>query len=589
MYLRRCYRVKDGKRHAYWALVESVRTARGPRQRVVAYLGDLEKQAARESEAALRPAAGGGVFQGTLFDEAHRQWVTVDASRMEVIGCKGLGGPFLGLDLMHRLGLMEFFHRVMPGGREDVPWSAMAAVLVLCRLLEPSSELHIAEHAYERSALSDLLGVPADKVNDDRLYRSLDALLPHKEALQAHLKNRLGELFQLDYDLILYDVTSTYFEGLSESNPMARRGYSRDHRPDCKQVCIGLVVSRCGMPLGYELFAGNRSDVTTLQEIVTTMEGRYGKANRIWVVDRGMVSQENIEFLQRDGRRYIVGTPKGLLKQYQRHMLEEGWHRIREELEVKLCPSPDGQEAFILCRSGSRRDKEQAMHRRFAQRIEQGLLDLQAACIRQKQNPVLIAQRLGKLMGRNSRSAGGFATEVMTASDGSAWLNWSKAQDWQDWAALSEGCYLLRSNVTDWKDQELWEAYIQLTEAEGAFRIHKSDLSLRPIWHQKEGRVQAHILVCFLAYVLWKTLAALCRRAGLGDEPRKVLDELAQIQIIDVTVPTRKADGSDGPRLHKRCVSRPTDHQAILLHHLGLHLPSRMRTMDPPNDGSAAM
>jgi hypothetical protein len=586
MYLRRCYRVKDGKRHAYWALVASVRTERGPRQRVVAYLGELDRPAAREASAALRRVAGGGIPEGTLFDEAHPQWVTIDASRMQVSGCKDLGGPLVGLDLMGRLGLMEFFQRIMPAGRQDVPWPAMAAVLVLCRLLHPSSELHIAEHAYERSALADLLGVPADKVNDDRLYRSLDALLPHKEALQIHLKNRLGELFQLDYDLILYDVTSTYFEGQAQGNAMARRGYSRDHRGDCKQVCIGLVVSRCGMPLGFEAFDGNRSDVTTLQEIITTMESRYGKANRIWVVDRGMVSADNLEFLQAQGRRYIVGTPKSLLKQYQGHLLEEHWHAIREELEVKLCPSPDGQEVFILCRSAPRRHKEQAMHQRFAQRIEQGLLDLQAACIRQKQNPILIAQRLGKLMGRNSRSAGGFQTQVMTASDGSAWLNWSKVEDWQDWAALSEGCYILRSNVTDWTDQQLWEAYIQLTEAEGAFRIHKSDLSLRPIWHQKEGRVQAHILVCFLAYVLWKTLGQLCRRAGLGDEPRKVLDDLAQIQVIDVTVPTRRHDGSPGPLLHKRCISRPTDHQAILLHHLGLHLPSRMKTMDPPPTAS---
>jgi hypothetical protein len=408
-------------------------------------------------------------------------------------------------------------------------------------------------------------------------------------ALQAHLKHRLGELFDLDYDLILYDVTSTYFEGQAQANPMARRGYSRDHRGDCKQVCIGLVVSRCGMPLGYEVFPGNRSDVTTLQEIIATMEGRYGRANRIWVVDRGMVSADNMEFLQADGRRYIVGTPKSLLKQYQRQLLADGWHAIREELEVKLCPSPDGQEVFILCRSASRRDKERAMHQRFARRIEQGLLDLQAACIRQKQNPILIAQRLGKLMGKNSRAAGGFATRVLTASDGSAWLDWSPVQDWQDWAVLSEGCYILRSNVTDWTDQQLWEAYIQLTEAEGAFRIHKSDLSLRPVWHQKQDRVEAHILVCFLAYVLWKTLGQLCQRAGLGDEPRKVLAELAQIQVIDVTVPTRRRDGSDGPLLHKRCASQPTDHQAILLHHLGLHLPSRMKIMDPPTAAPQTM
>jgi hypothetical protein len=492
-----------------------------------------------------------------------------------VEACKDLGGAFLGLELMHRLGLMEFFGRVMPVGREEVPWPAMAAVLVLCRLLNPSSELAIAEHHYEQSALADLLGVPAAKVNDDRLYRALDALLPHKDGLQKHLADRLGELFQLDYDLLLYDVTSTYFEGQADGNPQARRGHSRDHRGDCKQVCIGLVVSRGGMPLGDEVFAGNRSDMTTLQEVVATMEGRYGKANRIWVVDRGMVSQDNIEFLQAGNRRYIIGTPKSLLRQFERQLLERDWQTIRPELEVKLCPSPDGREVFILCRSGSRADKEKAMHERFAQRIEQGLLDLQAACIRQKQNPILIAQRLGKLLGKNTRAAGLFKTEIRTASDGSAWLDWSKVQDWQQWASLSEGCYILRSNVTDWNAEELWKAYIQLTEAEGAFRIHKSDLSLRPIWHQKQDRAQAHILVCFLAYVLWKTLGQLCRQAGLGDEPRKVLAELAMIRVIDVVLPTRS-----GVDLRKRCITRPTDHQAILLQRLGLNLPSRMKPMD---------
>jgi transposase len=329
------------------------------------------------------------------------------------------------------------------------------------------------------------------------------------------------------------------------------------------------------MPLGYEVFDGNRTDVTTFQEIIATMEGRYGQARRIWVVDRGMVSQDNIEFLKAGHRRYIIGTPKSLLKQFQRQLLTDDWQKIREELEVKLCPSPDGQEVFILCRSGSRRDKEKAMHERFAKRIEQGLLDLQAACIRQKQTPILIAQRLGKLMGKNTRAAGLFKAEVQAASDGSAWLDWSKVKDWQEWAALSEGCYILRSNVTDWKGEELWKAYIQLTEAEGAFRIHKSDLSLRPIWHQKQDRVQAHILVCFLAYVLWKTLGQLCHRAGLGEESRRVLDELRKIRVVDVVLPTRS-----GMILRKRCITRPTDHQAILLQRLGLHLPSRLEMTD---------
>ena len=382
------------------------------------------------------------------------------------------------------------------------------------------------------------------------------------------LKNRLGELFGLEYDLLLYDVTSTYFEGQAEGNPLARRGYSRDHRPDCKQVCIGLVVSRCGMPLGYEVFAGNRSDVTTLREIVETMERRYGQAERIWVVDRGMVSAENIEFLKQNGRRYIVGTPKSMLKQFERELLAEDWRTIREGLEVKLCPGPEGEETFVLCRSRDRREKEKAMHARFEKRIEEGLMRIEASCQKQRLQPLLVAQRLGRLLGQNSRAAGLFQAEVQTASDGRAVLAWKKIENWREWAVLSEGCYLLRSNVNDWNDEELWKAYIQLTEAENAFRIHKSDLSLRPIWHQKEARVMAHILVCFLAFVLWKTLAKKCQEAGLGDEPRRVFDELGQIELVDVVLPTRK-----GTEIRRRCITEPTDHQAILLARLKLRLP----------------
>jgi hypothetical protein len=572
MFLRPCFRFKNGKRHAYWSLVESVRTDRGPRQRVVAYLGQMDAQA----RLAVEQAADGGSAQRRLDEpDAPPQWVTVDARRVHVDRCLDFGGPWLGRELLRRLDLMEFFHRILPPGQEQIAWSLMAEVLVLCRFCQPSSELYIAEHFYRDTAMSDLLGVPAARVNEQRLYRALDQLLPHKEALEIHLKNRLGELFQLEYDLLLYDVTSTYFEGLAQGNPQARRGYSRDHRGDCKQVCIGLVVSRGGMPLGYEVFAGNRTDVTTVEEIVQTMEGRYGRADRIWVMDRGMVSQDNIQFLQEGGRRYIVGTPKSMLRQFERELPAEDWKSLREGLEVKLCPSPDGGEVFILCRSRDRKAKEQAMHERFERRIEQGLLNLQAACIRLKQNPVVIAQRLGRLLGQNSRSAGLFKTEVQTASDGSAWLNWSRQEAWRDWANLSEGCYLLRSNVTDWSAEELWKAYIQLTEAEAAFRIDKSDLLIRPVWHQKEDRVQAHILVCFLAYVLWKTLGALCHQAGLGDEPRRVLDELGKIRVVDVVMPT-----NSGTTIRKRCITRPTDHQAILLQRLGLHLPSRLALTD---------
>ena len=446
----------------------------------------------------------------------------------------------------------------------------MALVLVLCRLCNPSSELHIAEHFYAQSVLAELLGVPAEKVNEQRLYRALDALLPHKEALEVFLKERLGELFGLEYDLLLYDVTSTYFEGEAKGNPLAERGYSRDHRPDCKQVCIGLVVSRCGMPLGYEVFAGNRTDVTTVEEIVETMERRYGRADRIWVMDRGMVSKENIAFLQHGKRQYIVGTPKSMLKRFERELPGEDWHTIRDGLEVKLCPTPDGEETFVLCRSRDRREKEKAMHNRFEQRIEEGLRRITTTCQRQRLSAAVVGQRVGRLLGRNSRAAGLFAVDVQTDGKGRASLAWRKVEAWRDWAALSEGCYLLRSNIHDWSDQQLWETYIQLTEAEAAFRVHKSDLSIRPIWHQKEDRVLAHILVCFLAYVLWKSLSQWCLQAGLGHEPRRVFEELGKIRLVDVVLPTRQRT-----EIRKRCVTRPTDHQAILLQHLRLRLPTR--------------
>jgi transposase len=329
------------------------------------------------------------------------------------------------------------------------------------------------------------------------------------------------------------------------------------------------------MPLGYEVFAGNRSDVTTVEEIVETMEGRYGRAGRVWVMDRGMVSEENIQFLKAGGRRYVVGTPRAMLKRFERELLAEDWQSVREGLEVKLCPGPDGQETFILCRSRDRREKEKAMHERFARRLEAGLAKIEEGCRKRKQKAATVAQRVGRLLGQNSRAAGLFQTAVEQEADGRAKLVWSKVEAWRQWADLSEGCYLLRSSEHDWSAKDLWRAYMQLTQAEEAFSIHKGDLRIRPIWHQKEERVQAHILVCFLAYVLWKTLGQLCRQVGLGDEPRRVLEELQQIRLVDVVVPTR-----EGVTIRRRCVTRPTDHQAILLQRLHLNLPLRLEITD---------
>jgi len=600
MFIRQYTCVENGKRQAYWALVESYRTARGPRQRVVAWLGKLDEAGRlgmrQAAETAAKPAAqrqrheSQQALFATESSEPEPRWVEVNAAGVRVENCRQFGGPWLALELIRTLQLDEFFQRVIPQGREHVPWSLSALILVIARLLEPSSELHTAEQWYPKTALPELLGVPADRVDDNRLYRALDELLPHQEALQVHLKQRMGDLFALEYDILLYDVTSTFFEGAADF-PMAQRGYSRDQRSDCKQVCIGLVVSRCGMPLGYEVFPGNTADVSTVEEIVTRMEQRYGKSNRIWVMDRGMVSEKNLAFLRKEGRRYLVGTPKSLLKKYEQELLSDDWHQIREGIEVKLLPVPTdeeeddepaedraasgdsgavAQELFILCRSSDRVKKDEGIVRRFEQKIEERLLAMATRCEKQKRDVQKVEREVGRMLGQNTRAARLFEVKVQPRDDGSAQVTWKKAEALRDWTTLSAGCYLLRTNVLDWTDEELWKTYMQLTEAEAAFRIHKTDLSLRPIWHQKEDRVLAHILVCFLGYVLWKTLGQLCRQAGLGDEPRRVLDELAEIRLVDVVLPTR-----DGIEIRERCVSHPTDHQQILLDHLKLRLPSR--------------
>jgi len=576
MFIRPCYRRVKGKRQAYWALVESYRTARGPRQRTVAWLGRLKESERAGVKRAAEAKGKSPYAQLQLFDHEGKvepEWVEVDAAHVRVENQLEFGGAWLALELIHRLRLDELFENVLPRGKEDIAWAKIATILVICRLCRPSSELHIAEHYYQSTALADLLGVPAEKVNHPRLYRALDQLLPHKDALESHLKDRLGTLFDLDYDLLLYDVTSTYFEGLCEGNPQAQRGYSRDKRSDCKQVCIGLVVTRDGIPVGYEVFAGNRNDVTTWQEIVTTMESRYGRANRIWCGDRGMMSQANLEFMESGDRRYIIGASKGTLKKFERELLAEDWRTIREGLEVKICPSPDGgKETYILCRSRDRREKEKAMHERFERRIDEALEKVRASCEKRKWKKEVIDRRVGKIMATNSRAAGLYEVTV-GEGESRAVVSWQKNETWRQWATLNEGCYLLRTNVTDWSAEDLWQAYIQLTEAEAAFRIHKSDLRIRPVWHQTEERVQAHILVCFLAYVLWKTLHQMTQAAGLGDEPRRIFEELGKINLVDVVLPTRQKK----VEIRRRCVARPTDHQAILLDRLGLRLPRQLK------------
>ena len=570
MYLRKLTRKKHGKEHIYWALVESYRSSRGPRQRIVTYLSDLD---AAGRVGVKLGAEQQDSYQASLFEQAEPRWVEINTREVSLERSRNFGEVWLALQLLQRLGLVEFFKSLLPVGREKIPWAELAMVLITARFCDPQSELHIAEHFYRSSALADLLGIPDDEVYDNRLYRALDRILPHKAALEKHLYERYGQLFRISYDLLLYDVTSTYFEGLAEKNPQAKRGYSRDHRPDCKQICIALVVTQEGIPLGYEIFDGNTHDATTVQEIVEKIEGCYGVANRVWVMDRGMTSEENIAFLNEGQRRYIIGTPKSMLKQFERELLHGAWHTVRDGLEVQLCTSPHGQETFILCRSATRQQKEQAIHQRFVQRLEEGLRIIQRSCQNGRlKDPRVAERRIGRLLERNSRAAALFEIQVKeNSSTGTLDLSWTIRHDRHQWAVLSEGCYLLRTNIRDWTADALWQAYTQLTEAEAAFRIHKSDLQLRPIWHQRPERVHAHILVCFLAYVLWKTLAQMCKKSGLGDEPRKVLDEIRQLKLADVVLKTRQQQ-----IIRLRCVTKPEPALQLLLQKLKLIPPQRL-------------
>jgi transposase len=576
MYLRHTTIRKDGKVHRYWRLVRSVRVGRRVIQQTVAQLGELDEDG-RIAARALGRRLIGSPEQAALFEDGSEHLtVPVRVKGIRIERSRQFGDVYLALALWRATGLEELCDRLLPVGKERVGWAKMAAVLVAARLCEPSSELHIAEAWYRRTALPDLLQLGDEEVNKDRLYRGLDRLLAHKEVFEAHLSKRCGELFGVENEVLLYDVTSTYFEGQAEANPQARRGYSRDHRPDCKQVLIALVVTFDGFPLGYEVFAGNTHDARTLQTIVSTMEARHGVLGRVWIADRGMSSAENLAWLRQTGRRYIIGAPKSELKKFGAELARpDRWRTVHEGVEVKLARHPETEETVILCRSADRRSKEQAMHDKFSRRIELALERLRSRIARAKKrlDPASVNRQIGRILQQNQRAAARFAI-ALDPDDGPAGcrLRTGYNASFDDWAALSEGAYLLRSNISDWSDRQLWKAYIQLTQAEAAFRIHKDQLNVRPIWHQREERVQAHILVCFLAFVLWKSLEMWQQRAGLGNAPRTILEELARIQSHDVVLPTA-AHG----QIRLRCVTQPDAAQAALLDRLGIILPKRMR------------
>jgi hypothetical protein len=395
----------------------------------------LDAEGRARAEALARSIAGRGYehSQGQLFDghkPAGSVAVKLDSVRLE--RSRSFGAVWLGWILWQALKLDEQCETLLVSKRETVGWAEVVAILVIGRLCEPSSELHVAERWYRTTALEDLLGVRTEEIYDERLYRALDRLLPHKEAIEKHLVKRLGELFELDYDLLLYDVTSTYFEGIADP-AIAQRGYSRDHRPDCVQINIALVVSREGLPLGYEIFAGNTTDVTTVQRMVESMEDRFGKVNRVWVMDRGMVSAENIAWLNSTGRRYVIGTARSELGRFAQQITEKtDWHQIREDIEVKICRGPDGSETFLLCRSASRSEKEKAIHERFSKRIEEGLQWLGSRIEKSKTalDRGALERQIGRLLERNSRASARYTISVIEdkSTPAGVKLKWKSAR-----------------------------------------------------------------------------------------------------------------------------------------------------------------
>ncbi len=584
MFLRRNRKKKGGVDYDCWTLVESIRTARGPRQRIVATIGKLPgldreerigwDEIGRILSGKPRPRPG-------LFDQPEDppSWATVNLSGVSVERLRHFGDVYLGLLLWTRLGFAEFCQQQIPSGREEIPWSIMAAVLVLARFCAPSSELQIAESWYEKTALDDLLGVRSDKISEDRLYRALDALLPHKDELCRHLQKRYGELFSCSFDFMFYDITSTYFEGNAKTNPQAKRGYSRDGRPDCPQVCIGLVTTREGLPVAFEVFDGNRPDVTTTQDMVEIMEAKYGKANRIWVMDRGMVSEDNLEYLRSTDARYLVGTPKSLLKKFEHQLLEQSWEKVQPGVDVKLCHSPEGAaETFVLCRSAGRKEKENAILNRFVDSLETRLRKLagqaQAGKVRDRQK---VERKIGRLLERNSRAASLFrieVTETGTGKQARLSINIKKNEDRYQWALETGGSYILRTNWGEIDPKTLWNTYIQLTEVEDSFRTEKYDLGMRPIFHHKQDRTQAHILVCFLALTMWRTLQQWMKASGLGTAPRKLLEELRELRSLDVLLPTREKT------LRLRMVATPAKELKVLLQRMKILIPNKPKMIE---------
>src|SRR5467141_3703103 len=603
MFLRPNHCSKDGKEHTYWSLVESVRTPDGPRQRTLCHLGELnDSDQVRWLRTVEVFNEKGEAQQRKLFpsnvepppDDPQVARVLVNRVRLE--RTRQFGACYLGLELWRRLELDRFFEQAVDDDLADVPWSRVAALLAINRLCAPGSELAIEQRWYPSTALDDLLGIEEGKINDTRLYRCLDRILPHKTKLEQHLKQRYGELFGAEFDVLLYDLTSTYVEGAAEKNPMVRRGYSRDHRPDCEQLVIALIVNNEGFPFSYETFDGNRTDVSTMETILRMVERKYGKARRIWVFDRGIVSEENLAAIRKRGGQYLVGTPRRQMKRFESELLQDNWTQVRSDVQVKQIAIPQGEETYILCRTAGRKEKEKAIRKRFSTRMEAALQALEKSIASGRlKDRYKMERRLGRIQARHSQVNDLFEVALRDTPAGVR-LVWEMKEERKAWRDLREGAYMLRTNLQADSAEELWSKYMQLTEAEASFRALKSELSIRPLFHQKEPRVKAHVLVAFLGYALWVTLKHLLKRrpaivpqasaSGVDNpqpiSPKKALALLSTVHSADIVLPT-----TDGREIRLRRITEPTAEQKSLLHQLRLSLPERLKSLSKCSADSA--
>ena len=596
MFLRKYTRTKAGTTHTYFALVESVRTEAGPRQHIVAYLGELNAdQERRWQRTVVFHNRQGDAQQLRLFadDDAIPLPDDPDVVRVRVgdiawTNARRFGDVFLARWLWKLLGLDTIVERRVPPGKETIRPADIVAIEVINRLCQPCSEFALAEHWYASTGLEDLLGVPDAAVTKDRLYRTLDRLRLAQTAIENDLQQRFAGLFQLDYDLLLYDLTSSYFEGLAEENDLARRGYSRDHRSDCQQIVLALVVTREGFPLAHYTLPGNAKDVQTVRRVVGEVEARFGTSQRVWVMDRGMISDDTLAFLNEPGRRYLLATRRHELTLFQAELAQPGWERMPDHpgVEVKAL-TRDGVH-YLLARSRDRKKKERAIRRRQRHALAQALRKLHARVAKGRlKNRDKIHEALGRLKARFPKAVP-FVKVTLRNNPRSLRLEWQAAK-FRD-ALRRDGAYLLRSNQDGWTAEQFWETYMQLAAVERAFRVLKSELLLRPIWHHYSGRTQAHVFVCVLAYALWKTLDHLAKRAGLqtlirkpdparqnaAPKPRPMTPEVILRELSGIMIGDIELQATDGRRLIFRRVARPNVEQKRILQALGIEMPERL-------------